>query len=72
MTPASSGFTNFLLAQINCAGIRARLLVSEIDCIGVALSGGFIGTDDAMTWLGEAGGLGLIAVSSAITNVSTS
>jgi hypothetical protein len=72
MTSTSSGFTDFLLAQIHCAGLRARLLVSEIDSIDVALRGDFITADDAVAWLNEAGAIGLIAVSSAMATLASS
>jgi hypothetical protein len=61
MTQLSSAFTNYLLAELKCASIRARLIVNEIDAIGVALRGNFICTDDAIAWLQEAGALGLIS-----------
>jgi hypothetical protein len=69
---ASSGYVDFLQAQLKCAGIRARLITAEIDSISAALRGNFISADDAMIWLHEAGGLGLIAVSSAIATLASS
>ena len=71
MTGSSSGFTTFMLGQLRCAGIRARLMTAEIDSIDVALRGNLITTDDAIAWLHEAGALGLVAVSSVITFAST-
>jgi hypothetical protein len=50
-------FRDFVLAQLKCAGLRARLMTAEIDSIGVALRGDFIDTDDAIAWLNECGGL---------------
>jgi hypothetical protein len=67
----SSIFTSYLLGQLTCAGIRARLLTAEIDTIRVALRGNFITPDGAIEWLHEAGGLGLVTVSSALTGAST-
>jgi hypothetical protein len=71
MSEPSSGFTAFMLGQLRCAGIRARLLAAEIDSIDVALRGNFITTDDAIAWLHETGAIGLIAMSSAIILAST-
>jgi hypothetical protein len=45
------------------------LLATEVDSITVALRGDFITATDAVAWLHEAGGLKLIAASSAITSV---
>jgi hypothetical protein len=70
-TVNSTSFANFILAELACAAARTRLLTTEIDSIGVALTGNFITTDDAIAWLDEAGGLDLIAVSSAIILAST-
>jgi hypothetical protein len=60
-----------MFGQLRCAGIRARLLTAEIDSIDVALRANFITTDDAIAWLREAGALGLIAASSALTLTSS-
>jgi hypothetical protein len=68
----SSGFADFLLAELKCASLRTRLLTVEIESITVALRGGFINTDGAMNWLSEAGGLNLIAVSSAVATLASS
>jgi hypothetical protein len=64
MTEPSSGFTEFMLAQLRCAGLRARLIVTEIDSISVALRGNFITPDGALEWLRDAGALDLITASS--------
>jgi hypothetical protein len=58
--PSSTNYTTFILGQIRGASLRSRLLTAEIDSIGVALRGNFIGPDDAIAWLDEAGGLNLI------------
>ena len=44
-----------MLGQLKCAGLRSRLMTAEIDSIVTALSGNFIGTDDAVAWAQEAG-----------------
>jgi hypothetical protein len=43
----------FLLAHLRCARARAQLAVVEIDAIGIALKGGFIGSGEAWQWLGD-------------------
>ena len=63
---AANTFVDFLLAELACAAIRARLLTAEIDSAAVALRGGLIDADGAMAWMAEIGALGLIATSSAI------
>ena len=67
----STNYANYLLKQLTCAGLRAKLMVAEIDCVTVALEGDFIGTDDAEMWLHEAGLFGLIDLSSAAIAAST-
>ena len=66
-----SGFTNFLLAELRCASARARLIATEVDSVAVALGGGFIDIISAFEWLGAAGAMDLITVSSATTSAST-
>jgi hypothetical protein len=55
LTARSSAFTNFVLAQARCVRARASLAVNEIDFVGVALRGGFIGPNTAVAWLEETG-----------------
>jgi hypothetical protein len=45
---ATSGFQDYLIAELRCASLRARILQSEIDAIGVALKGGLISADQAL------------------------
>jgi hypothetical protein len=65
----NDSYAAFVLAQLECAGLRARLLVADIDSAAVALRGGFIDPDTAMEWMGEIGGLGVM--SATITSIST-
>jgi hypothetical protein len=44
-------YTAYLLAELRCAGLRARLVVCEIDSVGVALRAGWIDPDEAVAWL---------------------
>ena len=50
-TVNSTGFVNFILAELTCAGLRTRLLSAEINSIRTALNGAFITADDAINWL---------------------
>ena len=43
--------TNYLLKELRCASLRARLLQSDIDAIGLALKGGLISPDQAVEHL---------------------
>lgn len=54
-------FRDFLLAQLKCAGLRARLMTAEIDSIDVALRGNFITADDAIAWSDDCGGLQFVS-----------
>ena len=47
---AESGLTfqDYLLAEMRCASLRARILQHEIDAIGIALKGGAISADQAL------------------------
>jgi hypothetical protein len=61
----NDSYAGFVLAQLGCAALRARLVTAEIDSITVALRGGFIAANDAIAWAADIG-IDLIAVSSAI------
>jgi len=52
---SSSDFITFLLGQIRCAELRARIAANELKATAVALSAGWIGAEDAIGMLGEAG-----------------
>ena len=41
----------FLLSALRAASLRAKLAATEMDSIGVALKGGLVSTDEALTWL---------------------
>jgi hypothetical protein len=43
--------TAYLLAELRCAALRARLIACEIDAIGIALRSGMIDPDTAVAWL---------------------
>jgi hypothetical protein len=67
MTEPSSGFAVHLLAELNCAKLRAELLVNDSMAISVVLKAKFIDVDSTIEHLHERGALGLIAISSAIS-----
>jgi hypothetical protein len=54
-TEPSSGFTDFVLRRLHVARIQAELALNQLDTVHVALSGGWIGAEDALAMLGEAG-----------------
>jgi hypothetical protein len=67
----NGNYTEYVLAELKCASLRARLLVADIDSIDTALRGNLITTDAAIAWANDIGALGLIMASSAITLAST-
>jgi hypothetical protein len=60
----SSGFADFVLCRIRVAHARARLIVNDIEAIGVALKGGVISPEVALLSLDQAGALALFPSSS--------
>jgi hypothetical protein len=63
-TEPSSDFTTFLLAQIRCAELRARIAANELRATAVALAGGLIDGETALATLDETGLLPLVEASS--------
>jgi hypothetical protein len=59
------GFRDYLLVAIRCARLRAQLLQSEIDQIGVALKGRMVSPDVALSWLSEIGAIQLVDIGEA-------
>jgi hypothetical protein len=45
--------TAYLLAELRCAALRARLAVCEIDSVGVALRAGWIDAETIAEWLAD-------------------
>jgi hypothetical protein len=60
MPEHADNFKNYLLAELRCAGLRARLLQSDIDAIGIALKGGLITPDQALVLLYDCGALRVV------------
>jgi len=57
----STSKTEYLLAELRCAAVRARLWVNEIDAIGAALRAGWIDPDEAIAAIADSGCLHLLA-----------
>jgi len=49
------GCIEYLLAELRCASLRARLLQADIDAVGLALKGGLITTEQALWHLEDIG-----------------
>lgn len=47
----SSNQSEFLLACLRAASLRAKLIATELDSVGVALRHNFVSHDDAVEWL---------------------
>lgn len=58
---AESSNVDYVLAQLRCAALRARLVANDCDFIGVSLKAGLIDTITAIDWLEHAGALGMVA-----------
>ena len=57
----SNSRTEYLLAELRCPAVRARLWVNEIDAIGAALRAGWIDPDEAIAAIADSGCLHLLA-----------
>jgi len=54
VTAASTdAFADFILGQLKVAGLRAKLLATEVESIAIALGGNFISAEDAVAWADE-------------------
>jgi hypothetical protein len=49
----SQTFNQYLLAELRCASLRARLAQADIDAIGIALKGGSISESQAIDLLDD-------------------
>jgi hypothetical protein len=72
MSECSSSFTDYVLAEIRCGIIRAKVWQNDLTAIGIALKANLITADNALEHLAGCGALRLVAASSSITLVSTS
>ena len=53
-------YTEYLLAELRCAALRARILASDVDAIGVALKNGLVTPDQAVDLLSECDAIRLV------------
>jgi hypothetical protein len=63
----NGSYTEYVLAELKCAGLRARLQVAEIVTIDAALRGKFIDADAAIEWANEIGALGFMSATITFT-----
>jgi hypothetical protein len=59
MTPADH-HREYLLAELQCAVMRARLWQADIEAVGIALKGGLIDPDQALEILADCDALHLV------------
>ncbi len=59
--PDNGPFCDYVLAELRCAVMRARLVALDIEAAGVALRGGMIDPETALAWLRDAGALEYVA-----------
>jgi hypothetical protein len=48
-------YTDYLLAELRCAALRARILASDVDAIGLALKNGLVTPDQAVDLMADSG-----------------
>jgi hypothetical protein len=53
---------DYVLAELRCAALRARLIAADIDAIGIALKSGLIDAERAIKELADCGALSLVAL----------
>ena len=51
---------DYLLAELRCASLRARLVQADIEAVGVALKAGMISPEQALHLLSDVDALGYI------------
>jgi hypothetical protein len=51
---------DYLLAELRCAALRARLWQADIEAVGLALKGGLIDADQALELLADCDALHLV------------
>jgi hypothetical protein len=54
--------TEYLLSELRCASLRARLLQSNVDAVGLALKAGLISPDEAVEHLADCGVLPVVGL----------
>ena len=53
---------DYLLAELRCAAVRARLWQADIEAVGIALKGGLIDPEQAIELLHDCDALHLVGV----------
>jgi hypothetical protein len=56
--------TEYLLAELRCAALRARLLQADIEAVGLALKSGLILPEQAIEHLHDVDALRLVGIAS--------
>jgi hypothetical protein len=64
ITESSSDFADFVMRRLRYARIQARLVLNQLNTVGVALNAGWIDGEGALAMLHEAGLLPLVEGSS--------
>lgn len=62
-TAGSNNYVDYLLAEVRCAVIRAKLWQNDLTAIGIALKAGLIDPDSAIEHLADCDALRLVAPS---------
>jgi hypothetical protein len=57
---AGTDFHEYLLAEIRCAALRARILQSDREAVGIALMGGLVTPDQALELLHDVDALRVV------------
>jgi hypothetical protein len=67
---AVMNYVDYLLAELRCAALRARILASDVDAIGLALKGGLITPDQAVGLLDDCDAIRLVIPTPPITGAT--
>ena len=63
----STGFRDYLLAEMRCAVMRVHIQQADIEAIGIALKGGLVTPDQALALLDDVDVLRLVGTESLST-----
>jgi hypothetical protein len=64
---SSADQRDYVLAELRCAVMRARLWQADIEAVGIALRSGLIDPDQALELLAECGALHLVGGGQEVT-----
>jgi hypothetical protein len=65
-TTSSANFADYVVRELRCAELRARIEANELRFMGIAVDGGFIDPGDALQHLADVGALPLVIPSSEV------